>query len=49
LPPAVLLGLAARELSGKLDTIEHVNITPDLLASVLGALGGAATPALPAA
>jgi len=52
LPPAVLLGLAARELAGKLDTIEHVNITPDLLASVLGALGGggaAATPALPAA
>ncbi|WP_264048828.1 SPFH domain-containing protein [Methylobacterium flocculans] len=36
LPPAVLLGLAARELAGKLDTIEHVNITPDLLASVLG-------------
>lgn len=36
LPPAVLLGLAARELAGKLDTIEHVNISPDLLASVLG-------------
>ena len=33
LPPAVLLGLAARELAGKLDTIEHVNITPDLLAA----------------
>ncbi|PZN92778.1 MAG: band 7 protein [Alphaproteobacteria bacterium] len=36
LPPAVLLGLAARELAGKLDTIEHLNITPDLLAAVLG-------------
>jgi regulator of protease activity HflC (stomatin/prohibitin superfamily) len=35
-PPAVLLGLAARELAGKLDTIEHLNVTPDLLASVLG-------------
>ena len=29
----MLLGLAARELAGKLDTIEHVNITPDLLAA----------------
>jgi len=36
LPPATLLGLAARELAGKLDTIEHVNVTPDLLASVMG-------------
>ncbi|KQP32894.1 band 7 protein [Methylobacterium sp. Leaf102] len=36
LPPAVLLGLAARELAGKLETIEHVNVTPDLLAAVLG-------------
>lgn len=33
--PAVLLGLAARELASKLDTIEHLNVTPDLLASVL--------------
>ncbi|UTD26825.1 SPFH domain-containing protein [Bradyrhizobium sp. WD16] len=36
LPPAVMLGLAARELAGKLDTIEHLNVTPDLLATVLG-------------
>jgi len=36
LPPAVLMGLAARELAGKLDTIEHVNITPDLLATLIG-------------
>ncbi|WP_375466246.1 SPFH domain-containing protein [uncultured Methylobacterium sp.] len=36
LPPAVLLGLAARELAGKLETIEHVTVTPDLLAAALG-------------
>ena len=36
LDPAVLLGLAARELAGKLDTIEHLNVTPDLLAAVAG-------------
>jgi regulator of protease activity HflC (stomatin/prohibitin superfamily) len=36
LAPGVLMGLAAREFAGKLDTIEHLNITPDLLASVVG-------------
>lgn len=36
IPPAVLLGLAAREFAGKLETIEHLNVTPDLLASVIG-------------
>ena len=36
LPPAILLGLAAQQLAGKLDRIEHVNVTPDLLATVLG-------------
>jgi len=36
LPPAVLMGLAARELAGKLDTIEHLNVTPDLLATLIG-------------
>jgi regulator of protease activity HflC (stomatin/prohibitin superfamily) len=35
LPPAVLMGLAARELAGKLDTIEHLNVTPDLLATIV--------------
>lgn len=35
LAPGVLMGLAARELAGKLDTIEHLNVTPDLLASVV--------------
>lgn len=46
LPPGVLLGLAARELAGKLDTIEHLNVTPDLLATVLGEFrrGGPALP-----
>lgn len=46
LPPAVLLGLAARELAGKLDTIEHLNVTPDLLASIVGEFRREA-PALP--
>jgi regulator of protease activity HflC (stomatin/prohibitin superfamily) len=47
LPPAVLLGLAARDLAGKLDTIEHLNVTPDLLATLLGEFRRIA-PALPA-
>lgn len=46
LPPAVLLGLAARELAGKLTSIEHLNVTPDLLASLMGELRR--PPALPA-
>lgn len=46
LPPAVLLGLAARDLAGKLDTIEHLNVTPDLLASLVGAFRRD-TPVLP--
>lgn len=39
LPPQVLLGLAAREFAGKLDTIEHLNVTPDLIAGLLRELG----------
>jgi regulator of protease activity HflC (stomatin/prohibitin superfamily) len=35
LAPSVLLGLAARELASNLDTIEHLNVTPDLLAAVM--------------
>lgn len=34
--PGTLLGLAAQALAGKLDTIEHVTINPDLLATLLG-------------
>jgi NADH dehydrogenase/NADH:ubiquinone oxidoreductase subunit G len=42
LPAGVMMGLAARELAGKLQTIEHLNITPDLLATLVGdALGRA--------
>lgn len=46
LPPAVLLGLAARDFAGKLDTIEHLNVTPDLLATLVGEFRRE-TPALP--
>jgi regulator of protease activity HflC (stomatin/prohibitin superfamily) len=35
LAPAVLMGLAARELAGKIQTIEHLNLTPDLLGPAL--------------
>ena len=47
LPPAVLYGLAARELAGKLTKIDHVNVTPDLLASLLGEIRAAAPAASP--
>ena len=45
LPPPVLLALAAQELAGKLDhiDIEHLNLTPDLLGSMVTSLVGAAT------
>lgn len=39
LPSQVVLGMAARELAGKLTKIDHINITPDLLATLLGELG----------
>lgn len=35
----VLLGLAAREFAGKLTKIDHLNVTPDLLATVMGEFG----------
>lgn len=35
LEPAVMIGLAAQVLAGKLEKIEHLNITPDLLATGL--------------
>jgi regulator of protease activity HflC (stomatin/prohibitin superfamily) len=34
-PPAVLLGLAAQEFAGKIQNIEHLNITPDMLGTLL--------------
>ena len=35
LPREVMMGLAAREFAGKLESIEHLNITPDLLGGLL--------------
>ncbi len=35
----VLLGLAARELAGKLSKIDHLNVSPDLVGTVLRELG----------
>ena len=43
LPSSVLMGLAARELAGKLQTISHLNVTPDLLGPALAALAEAGT------
>ena len=43
LAPAVLMGLAAREFAGKIETIEHLNLTPDLLGTVLTDLISAGT------
>jgi regulator of protease activity HflC (stomatin/prohibitin superfamily) len=41
-PVGVLMGLAARRFAGKLERIEHLNLTPDLLAPVLAGLAEAA-------
>ncbi|MGV2981457.1 SPFH domain-containing protein [Camelimonas sp. ID_303_24] len=35
LPPTVMMGLAARELATKLSKIDHINVTPDLLAALV--------------
>lgn len=43
LPRDVLLALAAREFAGKLTSIEHLSVTPDLLGSLLGDLARAGT------
>ena len=50
LPPQVLLGLAAREFAAKVETIEHLNVTPDMLAQLVREFGTAraAPPAPPA-
>ncbi|NTV73981.1 MAG: band 7 protein [Holophaga sp.] len=48
LPPSILLALAAREFAGKLHTIEHLNLTPDLLTPLLGNLLQAGTSRLEA-
>ena len=41
LPPAVLMGLAARDFAGKLERIDNLSITPDMLSSLLGQMRGA--------
>lgn len=43
LPTGVLMGLAARELAEKIQGIEHLNITPDMLGTVLTDLVQAGT------
>ena len=48
LPTSVMTGLAMREFAGKLHSIEHLNLTPDLLGPLLGDLLGAATKRLEA-
>ena len=42
-PREVLMGLAMREFAGKLEKIEHLSITPELLTPLLGGLVQAAT------
>jgi len=34
LAPAVLMGLAAREFAGKVESIEHLNVSPDILGTL---------------
>lgn len=48
LPPAVLTGLAMKEFAGKLQRIDHVHLTPDLLGGLLADLTQTATKALAA-
>ncbi len=40
LPPGVMMGLAAQEFAGKLKTIEHLNVTPDMLTMLVSAFKG---------
>jgi hypothetical protein len=46
LPANVVFALALKELAGKLQTIEHINITPDVLQTNLADLFGAGAQAL---
>jgi hypothetical protein len=49
LGPAILLGLAAREFATKLQSIEHLNVTPDMLSSLVGEFKKLSVPANPQA
>ena len=48
MPPAVLAALAARELAGKLQRIDHLNLGGDALGPLLTELASAGTRALAA-
>ena len=48
LSSGVMFGLAARELAGKLESIEHLNISPDMFGTMLQDLIGAGTKKLEA-
>ncbi len=41
LPPAALLALAAREFAEKIETIEHLNVSPDMLSPFIADLAAA--------
>lgn len=43
MPPSALLGLAAQQLAGKLERIENINVTPELLGPMLTQLVRAGT------
>ena len=43
LPPAIVFALAAQEFAGKLQNVESVTITPDMLSSVIGQVQTAMT------
>ncbi len=49
LPPAAMWGLAAQEFAGKLQKIEHLNLSPELLTPLLANLVEAGTRRLEAA
>ena len=46
MPAHVLVGLAAQQIAGKLDKIEHINITPDQLGAALAKLASIGSLAL---
>ncbi|MFV8751042.1 SPFH domain-containing protein [Nannocystaceae bacterium ST9] len=48
LPPVVLFGLAAQQLAGKLERIDHLNLSPDVFGPLLGNLLRAGTARLEA-
>jgi len=43
LPPSALLALAAREFAAKIERIEHLNLSPDMLSPFIADLAAAAT------